>query len=94
MDKFFLDLKTPVDFAKEIGAGNDAQQYRTLGLMCLIYGAFMFLLVLIPNSPGGRLGMFACAASIFGVGALLYGKAQRLKVKPKKAEATEAKNNP
>ena len=94
VDKFFHELKTPVDFTKEIGAGNDAQQYRTLGLMCLIYGAFMFLLVLIPNSPGGRLGMFACAASIFGVGALLYGQARRLKGKPKQAEATETKKNP
>jgi hypothetical protein len=78
VEKFFARMNTPVDFDKEVGAGNDAQQYRTLGVMCLIYGAFLLLLVLIPNSPGGRLGIFACAASIFGVGGLLYWNSRRL----------------
>lgn len=90
VEKFFATIQTPVDFTKEIGAGNDAQQYRTLGLMCLIYGAFMFLLVLIPNSLGGRLGMFVCAASIFGTGGLLYWNSQRLKVKPTAAASAKA----
>ena len=64
-EDFFEQMKKPVDFAREVGPGNDAQQYRTLGLMCLIYGAFIFLLVLIPNPPGGRLGMAFCAAHIW-----------------------------
>jgi solute:Na+ symporter, SSS family len=78
VEKFFARMVTPVDFDKEIGGANDAQQCRTLGVMCLVYGAFLLLLVLIPNSPGGRLGMFACAASIFGVGGLLYWNSRRL----------------
>jgi len=63
-----------VDFQTEEGDGNDAQQYRTLGLMSLIYGAFISLLLLIPNSPLGRLGMFACAGTMLGVGGLLFWK--------------------
>lgn len=77
--QFFQRMDTPVDFHKEVGPGNDAQQYRVLGLMCLIYGGFMLLLVLVPNSMGGRFGMFCCAASIFGVGALLHQQGRRLK---------------
>jgi Na+/proline symporter len=76
--QFFQRMGTPVDFRKEVGAGNDAQQYRVLGLMCLVYGGFMLLLVLVPNSLGGRLGMFFCAASIFGVGTLLHWQGRRL----------------
>jgi hypothetical protein len=74
-------MRTPVDFHKEEGAGNDAQQYRTLGLMSLVYGAFISLLVLIPNSPLGRLGMFACAATMLTVGGILYWNSRRLKSK-------------
>jgi formate hydrogenlyase subunit 3/multisubunit Na+/H+ antiporter MnhD subunit len=80
-EKFFEQMRTPVDFQKEEGANNDAQQYRTLGLMCLIYGAFISLLVLIPNSPAGRLGMFACAGTMLGIGGLLFWNYKRLQSK-------------
>ncbi len=79
VDKFFSSMRTPVDFHKEEGTGNDAQQYHTLGLMSLVYGAFISLLVLIPNSRLGRLGMFACAGSMLSVGALLYWNSRRLR---------------
>jgi hypothetical protein len=81
VEKFFAQMETPVDFNKEEGAGNDAQQYRTLGLMCLIYGAFISLLVLIPNSPLGRLGMFTCAGTMLGIGGLLLWNYWRLRTK-------------
>ena len=74
-------MQTPVDYAKEEGAGNDALQYRTLGLMSLVYGAFIFLLVLIPNSAGGRLGMFTCAGTLLGIGGLLYWNCKRFQAK-------------
>ena len=79
VEEFFTRMRTPVDFHKEEGEGNDAQQYRTLGLMSLIYGAFISVLVLIPNSPLGRLGMFACAGTMLGVGGLLYWNSRRLR---------------
>lgn len=78
VEQFFARMNTPVDFEREEGAGNDAQQCRTLGWMCLVYGAFLSGLVLIPNPLAGRLGLFACAASLLGVGGLLYGNARRL----------------
>jgi SSS family transporter len=86
VEKFFTQMKTPIDFHKEEGADNDAQQYRTLGSMSLIYGAFISLLVLIPNSPLGRLGMFACAGTMLGVGTLLLWNFKRLR----RRQATES----
>ena len=61
-----------VDKESGVDASNDAQQYRTLGLMCLIYGGFVFLLVLIPNPLIGRLSMMFCSGSLLAVGGLLY----------------------
>jgi Na+/proline symporter len=81
VEKFFTQMNTPIDFHKEEGAGNDAQQYRTLGIMAMIYGAFISLLVLIPNSPLGRLGMFACAGTMLGVGGILFWNYKRLQSK-------------
>jgi solute:Na+ symporter, SSS family len=81
VDEFFERMRTPVDFHKEEGAGNDAQQYRTLGSMSLIYGAFMSLLILIPNSPLGRIGMSVCAGTVLGIGALLLWNYKRLRAK-------------
>ncbi len=81
VERFFTQMQTPVDFQKEEGEGNDAQQYRTLGLLSLTYGTFISLLVLIPNSPRGRLGMFACAGTMLGVGGLLYWNYRRLRAK-------------
>jgi len=88
VDDFFQKMRKPVDFKNEMGAGNDAQQYRTLGLLCLIYGGFMTMLVLIPNSPGGRLGMFACAATMLGVGGGLFWNSLRLKSKSPNSESS------
>lgn len=80
VETFFKQMRTPVNFDQEMGAaaGNDAQQYRTLGLMCLIYGAFVVLLVLIPNPLSGRLSMLFCSASLLGVGGLLYWNSRRV----------------
>jgi len=93
VDNFFQKMNTPVDFHKEEGAGNDAQQYRTLGLMSLIYGGFITLLVLIPNSPRGRVGMFACAATMLCVGGLLYWNSRRLATVSKGVNEPEAANH-
>jgi len=81
VDEFFHQMRTPVDFDRESGAaeGNDAQQYRTLGLMCLIYGCFVFLLVLIPNPWLGRLSMMFCSAALLAVGGGLYWSFLRAK---------------
>jgi SSS family solute:Na+ symporter len=78
VDEFFAQMKKPVDFRREIGEDNDAQQCRLLGWLCLIYGGFIALLVFIPNPFGGRVALLACAGMILVVGALLHFKARKL----------------
>ena len=92
VDEFFHQMRTPVDFDKESGAaaGNDGQQYRTLGIMCLIYGGFVFLLVLIPNPWMGRLSMMFCSGALLAVGGLLYWNYRRTRARASGNDATTA----
>jgi solute:Na+ symporter, SSS family len=75
--EFFTRFNQPVDFAKEEGAGNDAQQSAAVGWLCVAYGGFVLLLALIPNPLIGRLAFIGCGALVVGVGALLLFTARR-----------------
>jgi Na+/proline symporter len=72
VDAFFDNVLTPVDFEKEHGHSADRVQLRTLGTLCLAYGAFVLALTLIPNPALGRLCFVFVGAIISTVGALLY----------------------
>jgi Na+/proline symporter len=83
VEKFFTDMNTPIDFEKEVGAGKDSVQSKTLGILCMIYGGFVLLMVLVPNDLSGRAAFLFCGGLIAGVGWLLF-KAS------KKSDAAEA----
>jgi len=75
VDKFFTAMNTPIDFEKEVGEGKDSVQSKTLGILCLVYGSFVLLGVLIPqetNPIAGRLAFLFCGGLIAGIGLLLY----------------------
>jgi Na+/proline symporter len=76
VEEFFHRLRTPVQ--KE--GVDDVQEkiYRLLGLLCLVYGAFILLLTLIPNSFIGRMCFVFCGGIIFGTGAVLYLISRRI----------------
>lgn len=71
VEQFFVQINTPVDFQHEVGAGTDRLQARTLGWLCLVYGGFIVLMLLIPNSFIGRLSILFCAICLLVIGALL-----------------------
>ncbi len=70
-------MRTPVDFEKEEGPGNDAVQGRTLGLLCLCYGGFICLLALIPNPLSGRAAFLFCGGAVVLIGWRLHGQSRR-----------------
>ena len=73
VDRFFEQMRTPVDFAKEEGGpGSDNVQAKTMGLLCLIYGGFITLLTAIPNPIEGRLSFAFCGLVMFSAGGALY----------------------
>ena len=72
-DAFFMEMNTPIDPSREQvpSYDNDARQYRVLGTLCLIYGAFILLLMLLPNGTLGTLCLLASGGIITLIGLLL-----------------------
>jgi hypothetical protein len=77
--EFFRRMATPVDFEKEVGADNTAEQARVLGAVACFYGAFITLLAFIPNGFVGRIAILGCAGVMWlcGGGLLLYARSVR-----------------
>ncbi|MDO8544259.1 MAG: hypothetical protein Q7S40_27790 [Opitutaceae bacterium] len=79
IETFFVQMNTPVDFAREEGAhnANDERQSAVIGWLCLAYGAFVILLALIPNPPSGRLAFVGCGGLVTCVALLLLHHARK-----------------
>jgi Na+/proline symporter len=77
VDEFFKQMHTPVDFDREEGGGSDHLQARVMGLLCLVYGGFITLLVVVPNPLRGRIAYLFCGGCMFVIGALLYRAGRR-----------------
>jgi SSS family solute:Na+ symporter len=75
---FFRNLATPVDAKAEGLKDQDTVIYKLMGRLCLTFGAFVLLMVAVPNRPGGRLSFVFCGGSIFVTGYLLARRAEVL----------------
>lgn len=78
VDKFFVKFNTPIDYEKE-NNDNDDMQYLILGNMCLVYGAFMSLLILIPNDLIGRLCYVFMGGLMLTVGIIFKRKCKKIR---------------
>ncbi len=74
VDAFFKNLETPID--KQGVQGVQHAVYKLLGALCLIYGGFILLLALIPNTGIGRLCFVFCGGVILAAGAVIYRRGQ------------------
>lgn len=72
VEEFFAEMHRPVDFAREIGENSDNHQAFALSKLCLAYGVFVALLVLIPNPLIGRGCILFCSLALIGTGWLLH----------------------
>jgi SSS family solute:Na+ symporter len=68
---FFDRMLTPVDFAREIGPGNDITQLKVIGSFAATIGSLICLLSFLPNPFVGRLGILFVGGFVAGVGLLL-----------------------
>lgn len=76
VEGFFRQLETPVKPADTPGVQTTV--YRLLGTLCLVYGCFILLLLLIPNAWTGRLCFVVCGGVIFAAGTLLRRRGRAL----------------
>ena len=77
VDRFFTTMKTPIDFEKEIGEGNDPKQLFIIGRFGLIVSGCITLMLLIPNPTQGRLAILALALVTGGISGLMIRAAYR-----------------
>lgn len=71
---FFTRMHTPIDFAKEVGEGNDGRQLRVVGWFAIAMGGAICSLSLMPvaeNSLSDRLGILFVGGFVAFVGGLL-----------------------
>lgn len=72
VEVFFEDMRTPINHVTEDVRDQDAMQYRLVGIMCLVFGGFVLLGMLIPNPMHGRLGFLFVGGILFAMGVWLY----------------------
>ncbi len=77
IEEFFARMRRPVEPATEEVEHTNTRGTIGIGRMCLAYGAFILLLVLIPNTWVDRLAIAFCAAFVAGVGYALLKLGQR-----------------
>lgn len=80
VDEFSQRLGTPV----ESQGDGDVQTsiYRLIGGLCLVYGAFILALTLIPNPPIGRACFAFCGGVVLIVGVVLYRRSKQSEPTP------------
>ncbi len=71
VDEFFKRMHTPVDFANEVGEGNDLSQLKIMGSFSAIIGLFICLLVFLPNPWSGRVVILFVGGTVAIIGGLL-----------------------
>lgn len=82
VEEFFVRMRTPINFEREIGTASDHRQAAVLGQLCLWYGGFISLLALIPNPFLGRLGFLFCGGVVLLVGLALRRASARKAAAP------------
>jgi solute:Na+ symporter, SSS family len=69
IEALFTLMKKPVDFhAEEGNEGSDNRQAKVMGMLTLIYGAFVTALLALPNPWWGRLSFVFCGGLMLLIG--------------------------
>lgn len=69
---FYDRMNHPVDFATEVGVGNDFRQFKMVGTFVIITGVLVSLLLIIPNQARGRITIGCISTFILILGTSLY----------------------
>ncbi len=77
VDTFFKTMKTPIDFAAEVGDANDFAQLKVIGRFGAVIAGFIALMLIIPNPIEGRLAIAVLALIIGSVSGLMIKSSVR-----------------
>jgi len=68
VEKFFSELKRPIEDLTVEQVKENHKVVGAIGGLCMIFGAFVLLLILVPNEGVKWLAFLFCGGCIFGVG--------------------------
>jgi len=77
VDEFFARLKKPVEGLTTEQVQENHKVVGAIGLLCMVFGSFVLLLMLVPNENFKRLGFLFSGGIVFSVGWLLRRVARR-----------------
>lgn len=85
VDQFFVEMATPINMEEEHleEHESDSRQYLVLGRLCLIYGGFVMLLNIIPNTWESRIYISICGTLILTAGIVMRTIGIRIRKKIK-----------
>jgi len=72
VNALFADLHRPVDHMAEGGQDQDTMQFRIVGALCLILGAFLLACMAIPNPLSGRMAFLFVGGVLAAIGGVLW----------------------
>jgi SSS family solute:Na+ symporter len=72
IEKFYIKMDLPVDFATEVGGSENTRQLVLVGILSMTIGIVLAGVVFFPNGPRERIIVGVTSFSIFLVGLLLY----------------------
>ncbi len=72
---FFKRMHTPVNFEEEVGGSVDRQQFRIIGISCMVLAVFIQIFGFLPGSS--RIGLFFFVSGFIGLTGLLFWFASR-----------------
>jgi Na+/proline symporter len=77
LEKFFWRLKKPIEDMTVEQVKENTKVVGAIGWLCMIFGGFVLLLLIVPNAGAKRLAFLFSGGCIFGVGWLLRKVAKR-----------------
>ena len=77
VEEFFARLKKPVEGLTTEQVQENHKVVGAIGLLCMVFGSFVLLLMLVPNENIKRLGFLFSGGIVFSVGLLLRRVARR-----------------
>ena len=77
VEKFFSEQKRPIEDLTEEQVKENHKIVGAIGVLCMIFGGFVLLLMLVPNEGMKRLAFMFSGGCIFGVGWLLRRVSKR-----------------
>ena len=94
VNEFFRRMKTPVDYTEEVGENYDMLQLRVMGWFSLAIGIFVLMLMVLPGTLAGRLGIMMVGGAVTCLGSVMLFLSRHLSSASSSVESVDSAATP